>query len=349
MLTELRLGDFRCFESEAITLEPGWNFFVGPNGEGKTSVVEGVCVLLRLQSPRSSSLLPLIRIGSASFGLSGTFDRHELRFSYAPVHRRLQFDGVDQRATAQYLRLGRVVWFGNTDIELVRGSSEFRRRYLDFVGSQTDERYRPTLRAYERALRSRNALLKAVPVRPREIAAYDAPLIEHGTELGRLRNALVDRLSPLISEAYAEICDGKEQVEIRFAPGNGPDFAAHLAQTGSEHARLRQTTIGPHRDDVVLTINSMGAQLYGSEGQQRTFALAMKLAQVRLFEQDGNMPVLLVDDIFGELDRDRRRALFAALPAQGQKLVTSTTSDWPEGLSEAAEFELRNRQIKRVS
>src|SRR3954469_8311637 len=161
MLRELQLRNFRCFESLSVQLNHQFNFFVGANGEGKTSIVEAVCVLLRLQSQRSSSLAPLIRVGGKSFCVSGDYDGHSLRFNYAKLRRTLEFDAVDQRTATEYLRLARVVWFANTDIELVRSSSEPRRRFLDFVGSQTDPRYRPTLHAYDRALRSRNALLKS--------------------------------------------------------------------------------------------------------------------------------------------------------------------------------------------
>lgn len=346
MLTQLQLKDFRCFESLSLRLNPCFNFFVGPNGEGKTSILEGVCVLLRLQSQRSSSLAPVIRAGTKSFGLAGVFNDHSLRFTYGRLRRRLEFDGIDQRTATDYLQLARVVAFSNTDIELIRGSSEARRRYLDFIAFQIDPRYRPTLRAYERALRSRNALLKAIPVRLREIAAYDPPLIEHGTELGKLRSALVGRLAPLVAAAYGGISNNRERVDVQFAPGNEPDFGDHLARTRDEQMRLRQTVVGPHRDDLDLFIDGMDAQLYASEGQQRTFALALKLAQARLFSETGTDPLLLMDDIFGELDPDRRNELFSALPQTAQILVTSTTPKWPQELGEHSTFQLQDRKIE---
>jgi DNA replication and repair protein RecF len=347
MLTDVQLSNFRCFETASVQLHPRFNFFVGENGEGKTSILEAVCVLLRLQSQRSSSLAPLIRMGTKCFCVSGNYDHHRLRFDYGKLRRRLQFDGVDQRTATEYLRIARVVWFANTDIELIRGSSEPRRRYVDFVGSQIDSRYRPTLRAYERALRSRNALLKANPVRLREIAAYDPPLIEHGTRLRAGRMDIMARLAPLIAAAYSEISDAKERVDVSFVPGNEEDFAAHLARTRQEQVRLRLTVIGPHRDDLDLTVDGMDAQVYASEGQQRTLALALKLGQARLLQESGSMPIFLVDDIFGELDPNRRKRLFGALPEAAQKLVTSTTVKWPAELGEQVTFRLEDRKIKQ--
>ena len=160
---------------------------MGANGEGKTSILEAACVLLRLQSQRSSSLAPLVRLSEKTFGVSGHCNEHLLEFRYSPLRRKVAFDDVEQRKTNDYLRIGHVVSFATSDIELTRGGSEARRRYLDFLGAQINPRYRPTLRAYERALRARNALLKSPHPRSREIAAYDPPLIANGTQLLAMR------------------------------------------------------------------------------------------------------------------------------------------------------------------
>ena len=187
MLADLQLKNFRCFDSLALELSPGFNFFIGANGEGKTSILEAACVLLRLQSQRISTLAPLTKVGAKLFIVRGNFDGHGMEFQYGGLRRKLRFDEVEQRTATEYLRIARVVSFANIDIEIVRGSSEARRRYIDVVGMQIDAGYRPTLRAYERALRARNALLRCAPPRLRELAAYNPPLIAHGTKLRSLR------------------------------------------------------------------------------------------------------------------------------------------------------------------
>ena len=347
MLKDLHLRSFRCFDSLALELGPRFNFFIGSNGEGKTSILEAVCVLLRLQSQRSPNLAPAIQVGANQFTLTGNYDGHFLEFRYARLHRRLQFDGVEQRTATEYLRVARVVPFSNTDIEIVRGGSEARRRYLDFVGLQIDARYRPILRAYEKALRSRNALLKATHPRPRELAAYDKPLLEHGSALGQIRAKLIVRLAPLITAAYLQISDGKEKADVYFAPGNETDFETQLARSLAQEQRLRQTVVGPHRDDLDLFVDGMPAQSYASEGQQRAFALALKIAQARIFTEEGGAPVLLIDDIFGELDPARRNALLASLPAASQKLVTATNRQWRTDPDGSVIFRLEDRILRR--
>ncbi len=216
-----------------------------------------------------------------------------------------------------------------------------RRRYLDFIGLQVDARYRPALRAYERALRSRNALLKSAAPRPRELEAYTEPLIRAGSLLREMRAALVRQLAPSAEASQRAISGQGETLLLEYAPGNEEDFAAHLARTRADEERLRLTTVGPHRDDLQLQVQGMPAAQFASEGQQRTIALALKLAQARLFaEETGAGPLLLIDDIFGELDATRRNALLAHLPNDSQKLVTATSLDWRTGEWEGSLLEL---------
>src|SRR3954469_14219647 len=346
MLAELQLRDFRCFEGLRVELGPGFNFFIGQNGQGKTSILEAACVLLRLQSQRSSTLAPAVRFGQKAFAVAGRMDNHSLDFRYSVLRRKVSLDQVEQRTLAEYLRLARVVSFANTDIELVRGSSDARRRYLDFLASQIDPLYRPSLRAYDRALRSRNALLKSGQPRQREIAAYDPPLSEHGTKLMTIRAQLAARLAPLAAEAHRRISGVDEVLELKFAPGAGDDFARDLAESQPRQSRVRQTVVGPHRDDIELAVQGKPAQQFASEGQQRTVALALKIAQSQVFAlEEGALPLLLIDDIFGELDPARRNALLQYLPADAQKLVTATTIDWRETEMDGHVFELHDRKI----
>ena len=217
-------------------------------------------------------------------------------------------------------------------LDLLRGPGEVRRRYLDFIGSQVEARYRPTLRAYERALRSRNALLKSPQARPRELAAYTEPLVRAGSLLREMRAALVKELAPFAARSQRAISGEHESLALEYAPGCEEDFAAHLARKRAEEERLRLTIVGPHRDDLRLLVQAMPAAQFASEGQQRTIALALKLAQAEVLAKNApSAPLLLIDDIFGELDAARRNALLANLPNESQKFVTATSLAWREG------------------
>ncbi len=333
MLTALSLRHFRCFETLACEFAPGMNVFVGANAQGKTSLLEAVCVLARLQSPRAKRLAEALQHGRRGFVVDGHLDGRHMQFYYAPERKKLALDSVVQAGTADYLEVGRVVWFGNADIDLIRGGADLRRRFMDFVGGQVSAGYRETLRAYERALRSRNHLLKAPRLNWREIAAFDGPLLEHGAALTEARGRMLRELQPPAAEGQRAMTGAAETLGLIYAKGSGDDFPAALAAAGDADARLRQTGVGPHRDDIDLLLNGRGSQ-YASEGQQRSMAIALKLGQARLLEaRSGKPPLLLLDDIFGELDLARRNALLGHLPAAAQQLVTTTHSDWLSGIT----------------
>lgn len=332
-LRSLRLRDFRCFPLLSCALADGETIFIGDNAQGKTSILEAVCVLLRLQSPRSSSLKDCVRFGEESFGVAGTLGGRDLTHTFSEGgERRLLLDGLPAESSADYLAAGSlVVWMGNDDRELITGPGEARRRYLDFLGCQLFPAYRPALKAYEKALRSRNLLLKRHAHPPRaQLDAFTRVLAPAGETLLRLRAALVERLEPHAAAAHQAISGTAERLTFTWEPGgDAADLRAQLESLRAEEERRRVTPAGPHRDDVVFSLNGLPAARFASEGQQRTLALALKLAQATLLEETlDEPPVLLLDDVFGELDPARRNALLTALPAGSQKLITTTHLNW---------------------
>jgi DNA replication and repair protein RecF len=303
---------------------------VGGTARGKTSLLEAVCVLLRLQSPRCQGTAELPRFGSEQFGVAGTLDGKELRHDGGAL-RSLLLNGSPVRRPGDYLAAsGLLVWMGNSDAELVSGSAAARRAYLDFLGTQTFPDYRDALRAYEKALRARNLLLRRDAVIPwRQVAAWTGVLAAQGDILRTLRAALVSRLNPHAAAAHREIGGSGESLTLTYEPGAPADLAAALDAVRDDEERRRVTFLGPHRDDVAIALNGMPAEKFASEGQQRTIALALKLAQAAVLREHRDAaPLLLLDDIFGELDTGRRNALLRALPADSQKLITTTQLHW---------------------
>jgi len=347
-IEELRANDFRCFESLVWQPDPGTNFLIGANAQGKTSILEAVCAVLRLQSPRTNRLQEAVRHGCEAFALRADIGGRRLQFRYQVSGRELTVDGVAQPRSDTYLQAGRVAWFANDHLQLVSGASAGRRRFLDFLASQVEPGYQRRLRSYDRALRSRNLLLRDGPHRGRELAAYDAPLVEHGSAILQTRRLLSTELAPRVIAACAEISGTAEQFDVAYIPGVIGEFAEALAASADEERRLRLTVIGPHRDDLRLTLDGKDADSYASEGQQRTLVLGMKLAQSRLLAaHTGAAPFFLLDDIFGELDPTRRNRLLAALPADAQTLITTTHLDWLTDLP-ATIFEVSSQRLNRI-
>src|ERR1700737_3324952 len=318
MVSKFFVRDFCFFSILEIEFPPESTCIIGRNASGKTSLLEAVAVLTRLQSPKTNSLLQLIRVGAKGLVTDGFVSGYHLQFYYSASRRKLALDAVGQKNSDNYLDVAKVVYLANADIGLIQGGGDARRRFLDFVGSQLFGNYREILRSYEKALHSRNHYLKVVPARPREVNAYSKPLLRIGHQLTTLRAILLERLEPHVIESFAAISDRNETLSLCYQPGATADFEKALRESEGEESRLRTTVVGPHRDDFQLYLNTKPADLFASEGQQRTVAIALKLAQAKVLElQFKKPPLLLLDDVFGELDPVRRNRLFLALPSRG--------------------------------
>jgi DNA replication and repair protein RecF len=341
MVSKLAVRDFRCFTKLEVEFHPEYTFIVGQNALGKTSLLEAIAVLTRLQSPRTNSMSQLIRFGAKSFVTDGYVSGYHLQYYYSPSRRKMALDSVEQKRAFSYVDVARVVYFGNSDIDLVRGPGDGRRRFLDFIGAQFFKTYREVLRSYEKALNSRNRCLKMVPSRPREVAAYTKPLLHFGHQLTALRAFLIERLEPYFADAFAAVSDRSEMPGVRYRLGATADFEKALQESSPEEHRLRVTVIGPHRDDFQIFLSSHAADVFASEGQQRTAAIALKVAQAKMLEVEFKKPpLLLLDDIFGELDLTRRNRLFSALPSGSQRLITSTHLDWLNSVPKAKMYRI---------
>jgi DNA replication and repair protein RecF len=322
--------DFRCFESLDLDVPAAGAILTGDNAQGKTSILEAICVLVRLHSPRTHRMTALGRFGSKGFGIAGDPWGCERQVRHSREGLILKANEEIYPSQTRYLEDGGlVVWMGNEDLELVRGPGEGRRRFLDFLGAQLDPAYRRSWSRYRRALRAKNLLLKESRPRDAEILSYEEILVEHGTVLMEARARLINELAPLAAEAQRAVSGRDEPLTLHYLPASGPDLQESIRQARERETRLRQAVVGPHRDELDLRIHGMPAADFASEGQQRTLALALKLAQGKLLERrGGKLPIYLMDDIFGELDPGRRNALMHHLPPLAQKWITTTNMDW---------------------
>ncbi len=333
MLTELSVKNFRCFQAARLDLHGDTTVLIGKNAQGKTSLLEAACVLLRLQSPRTSARGDFIRFGEKTCLIEGTQSGQRLRFAANSTTRRLAVDDSVCGNSADYLKnSGLVVWMDHADMQLIRGGPENRRRFLDFAGSQIFPDYLKALRGYERALRSRNYLLKKeTKVNWAQADAYACVMDGFSRTLAAHRRDLTVWLQPEVRSLHEKLSGG-ENTRITYVPNvNDGGLQEMLMALRSEEERNRSTAAGIHRDDLTLEIHDRRADTFASEGQQRTLALSLKIGQARVIEQQrGAAPLLLIDDIFGELDKTRRRAVLSCLPANSQKIITTTHLDWAE-------------------
>lgn len=333
MLTELRLSNFRCYPSLRWEIPAEGALLVGNNAQGKTSLMEAMCMVLTLHSPRCTKMQPLAAHGSTGFGISADTDTGTRRICWQEKKLSLQLDGAPCPDFSTYLAdTQSVVWLSNSDISLVTGSAEERRRYLDFLGVQWHPHYRVALHTYRRALRSRNLLLRNPRHTPAALQSYAEILARHGELLMLLRSQLLQLLRPHITQLHARISGREEPVEIIYTPSTEKPLSQAIAEATPADEKNGATSVGPHRDDFSLLLNGRAVAAYASEGQQRTLSTALLLAQSGLLrEETGMPPILFIDDIFGELDPDRRNALLSCFPPDGQTFITTTHLSWADG------------------
>ena len=303
---------------------------MGGNARGKTSMLEAICFALTLHSPRVSKLDSLLMHGTQDFGISLSTDEGVRKIAWQNRKLTTWVNGCPQRDFNEYLAdTPPVVWLGNGDVALVTGSAEERRHYLDFLGAQWHPAYRSALREYRKVLRSRNLLLKNPRRSSAALRSYGALLSRYGDILVSLRSQLLNLLQPYICHYHSGIAGGREKVEIRYRPSTELPLEQVLEQTLSTDERLGYTTMGPHRDDFSLFICRTSAADFASEGQQRTLSTALVLSQAELLQvETGRAPILLIDDIFGEMDPKRRIAFLEQLPNDSQIFITTTHLDW---------------------
>jgi DNA replication and repair protein RecF len=337
MLSSLLVRDFRCFSEAAVDLHPQNTLLIGRNAVGKTSLLEAACVLLRLQSPRTSLRAEMIRVEAKTAMIQGVWQGQTLRHAFNSTGRKLAVDGAVCGRGEEYLaQSGVLVWMDHSDMNLLRGGAEHRRRFMDFAASQLSADYLQALRGYEKALRSRNFVLKRDVVIPwRQVDAYAQVMDGYHRVLTQQRQSLLDALPEPAAAMLTELSCGAERLALHYQPScTQESLLEELLRLRPQEERLRSTAVGAHRDDFSIQLNGRDAQVFASEGQQRSLSLALKSAQAQVISAArGIPPVLLLDDVFGELDTTRRRALLQALPAASQKIITTTHIDWAGELS----------------
>jgi DNA replication and repair protein RecF len=357
----VELTDFRSYERVAVDLDPGVTVLVGPNGMGKTNLIEALGYVATLDSHRVATDAPLVRAGatSAVIRCAIVHDGRELLVELEIVPgkaNRARLNRSPVRRPREVLGALRMVLFAPEDLELVRGDPSERRRYLDDLLVARQPRYAGVRADYDRVVKQRNALLRTAYLTRKvggsrgqdlsTLAVWDQHLAHHGAELLAGRLELVGALAPHLTKAYDAVAAGRTAASIAYAAKLGDVTAdraaleqallASLADRRTAEIERGVTLVGPHRDDLSLALGDLPAKGYASHGESWSFALALRLAAYDLLRSDGIEPVLVLDDVFAELDTGRRERL-AALVSEAAQLIVSCAvpEDVPATLSGA--------------
>ena len=357
-MVHLRLRDFRNYARLDADFPAGFHLLLGDNAQGKTNILEAIYLLATLRSFRGVGGAQMVRHGAKGYFVGGkTVGRgeHEIKMYWSAAERKLSLDNQPVRKLTDYLGALRVVIFCTEDLQLIKGTARARRRFADLLLSQTHKSYLPLLQRYTRTLRSRNALLKRRDTDEAALDSFSAELVKLGNQIIERRQELIPKLSPLARLAYRRISHDAEELKLEYLPSVKKDFAVELAQSRRREQTYRSTLIGPHRDELRLQLNDRSAAQFGSEGQKRTLAIALKMAQAEyLTGIHGSPPILLIDDVMGELDVKRRSGFLPLLEharrTSGQVFMTATEENWPSELGKDLQrWEVVSGMLKRES
>ena len=339
-IKNLRLKNFRNYAEEEFSFDPGINVLYGRNAQGKTNCAEAVFYLCTGTSPRDKKDKHLIRAGADS---AHVFAEAESRFGSVTIEadifenrREVRINGAKIARNADLLGNVNGVFFSPEELRLIQDGPDERRRFLNVSLSQTSRSYYTALVRYNKILEQRNALLKErdCSLVFETLSVWDVQLCRYAAELICRRNDYIAMLAPLAAEQHAYLTDGAERLDVRAERNYGQTreeaeqaLLHDLAACYERDVRLGYTSVGPHRDDLKIFIDGTEARVYGSQGQARTAALALKLAEVDIFRSvAGEPPVLILDDVMSELDLSRRRKLLSQIE-DVQTILTCTHTE----------------------
>ena len=334
-LRSLTLRHFRNAGFAALEFSGRQHFLVGANGQGKTNLLEAAGYLTALRSFRTTEQKVLVTHTQHTAAISAVIEHERQGETHLTIklhhgEKELWADKARVTRLADHLGKFPTVVFSSQDLQLVRGSPAGRRRWLDLTLAAMDVGYFRALQTFSRALAERNALLKTGRAADAQCAAFEQTLAPAAVELMTLRAAGVHALTASLKAAYATLCDDVEPASLvyepNFADASVESLLARLESGRARDAQFRTTLVGPHRDDFHFNVRHTAAKEFGSEGQQRSLVLALRLAQAAWFQaKSGVRPVLLCDDVLGELDPARRRKFWSAIDHESQVIATGTS------------------------
>jgi DNA replication and repair protein RecF len=332
---KVTLQGFRNLPLVDVELAGQRTFLIGANAQGKTNFLEALGYVTALRSFRGADTRSLIGVGQPQAGMGfavehETFGQSRLTLTLTPDDRVVEWEHGKVTRLADFIGRFPTVVFSSHDNQFLRGSPSLRRRWLDLTLAAMDAAYLASLQRYTRAVAERNVLLKQGGRDAGALEAFEHELAVHAATLVAKRTAGLAGLGELFRAAHAKLVPEGEQAGLVYAPDTvvsaAEDFAALLVKCRARDTLLKSTERGPHRDDLELVLNGRPARQFASEGQQRCLVIALRLAQAAYFQAKGGVtPVLLCDDVLGELDPERRGKFWASLQGEPQVIATGTS------------------------
>lgn len=336
ILKSIELKNYRNYQSLNLNLEEGTNIFYGDNAQGKTNILEAVCVSGTTKSHRGSKDKEMIRFGEEESHIRTVIQKQGKTYQI-DLHLKknkakgIAINKIPIKKASELFGILNIVSFSPEDLNIIKNGPQERRRFLDSELCQLDKIYLSNLAKYNKLLLQRNRLLKDIYHRPElndTLSVWDEQLVTYGRKIIDRRNLFIQQLNNITKDIHHKITGGKENLVLLYEPSASADsFAQELEHNREKDLRFGQTSVGPHRDDLLFRIQDIDIRKFGSQGQQRTSALSLKLSEIELVRRTiGDNPVLLLDDVLSELDSNRQNFLLNNI-SDTQTIITCTGLD----------------------
>lgn len=339
IIKSLTLKDYRSYSDKTFQFDPKINILVGKNAQGKTNILEAIFFAVIGKSFKTSKEKEVISWNKPSAYVCAEFEKKyretKIELFFNENHKKtIKIDGIAIKKIGELMGTSNAVFFSPDELKLVKESPEDRRRFMNIDISQTNKQYFYLIGRYEKVLANRNKLLKTckdISVLKETIDIWDRALSDLAEKIANERRKFIDELMPLAGLAHSYISGGKEELVVKYNSSFEDNYAERMKKALQKNLekdfRLGYTTVGVHRDDIDIFLNGVEVKNFGSQGQQRTVALSLKLAELEIIKNRiGEYPILLLDDVFSELDSDRRKKLLN-FASKTQTIITCTDFD----------------------
>ena len=348
IIKSIELADYRNYEFLNLQFDKGTNILYGDNAQGKTNILEAIYVAATTKSHRGSKDREIIKFGQEESHIRMNLSKNEILYRI-DMHLKknkakgIAINGILIHKASELLGLGNFVFFSPEDLNIIKNGPSERRRFLDMELCQLNKVYLYNLMNYNKILMQRNKLLKDIYFHPEyedTLEIWDAQMVQYGSQVIRAREEFVSQLNDIIYDIHKKLSGGREDLLVTYEKNVSiEDFSDTIQRNREKDMKLKMSHTGPHRDDLSFMVRDVDIRRFGSQGQQRTTALSLKLAEIELVkEKSRDLPVLLLDDVLSELDGNRQHYLLDSIDGV-QTLITCTGID---------DFVENNFQIDRL-